>query len=248
MTKFLDFFDRIFIINLPHRTDRLRDMTAELEKADMAIASSKVEVFPAIRPDGPGSFTSTGAHGAFLSHLSVLKKAQAQGLNKVLILEDDLEFKADFLQHQSALIHELSHQNWDIVHFGYCSTGHKPTFDLPTLKPFAGEIIGAQFYAVSSQALDELIPFLETLLARPAQHPDGGPMPIDGAFNVYKWQYPQQIRLLAIPSFGGQRSSRSDISPKWFDGLPLVRLLVGSLRNWEIYKKFKRFAKRAPIR
>jgi glycosyl transferase family 25 len=246
--KLIDFFDRIYIVNLPNRTDRLREMTAELAKVDIALASETVEVFPAIRPESPGPFKSIGARGAFLSHLSILKKARDQGLRKVLIMEDDLEFRPDFLQYESVLIDELSTQNWDIAHFGYCSSENPLTFDLPILNSFAGEIRGAQFYAVGGQALDELITFLETLLARPDGHPEGGPMPVDGAFNVYKWQYPHRVRLIAVPSFGGQRSSRSDITPKWFDSVPGVSTLAKTLRNLAVYKKFKRFQKRSPTR
>ena len=241
--KFIEFFDRIYIINLPSRTDRLREMMAELEKVDIPFTTGKVEVFPAIRPDSAGPFQSIGTRGAFLSHLSVLKKAQEQKLSRVLVLEDDLEFRFDFQKYESVLLDELNQQNWDLVHFGYCSKDSQLTFDLPILEPFAGAITGAQFYAVNGQTLDELIAFLETLLTRPVGHPDGGPMPIDGAFNVYRWQHSHRTRLLAVPSFGGQRSSSSDITPKWFDNLPVVSSLAKTLRNSELYRRLKRFTK-----
>jgi glycosyl transferase family 25 len=244
----MDFFDRAYVINLPSRVDRRQEMTKELEEAGMPFSIGKVELFSAIRPESPGSFESIGCRGAFLSHLNVLKKAKEHNLRNVLVMEDDLQLRSDFLQYEEILLRELSEVDWDIVHFGYGPIVHfgygsivhfgygsedESVKDvcLPILQPFDGEIIGAQFYAVNAKALDKLINFFEVLLQRPAGHPDGGPMGPDGVFNVFKWQYPDTVRLIAIPSFGDQRSSRSDISPSWFDKLPILKSLVQLLRR-----------------
>ena len=117
--KFIDFFDRIYVINLPSRDDRRREMERELKNAGMPFTSGKVELFPAIRPDNAEPFYSIGCKGCFLSHLNVLKEARMQGLKNVLILEDDLELRQDFQQYEDIILAELTQQNWDIVHFGY---------------------------------------------------------------------------------------------------------------------------------
>lgn len=225
-----DYFDLTYVINLPNRADRRKEMAAELEKVGMSFAPGKVEIFSAIRPDSPGEFKSIGYRGAFLSHLGVLKKAKELGLNNVLIMEDDLEFRADFPEYEEAILEELTQQNWDIVHFGYITDKVPAKVEPPILHAFSGEIIGAQFYAVNGQALDEVINFFEVLLERPKGHPEGGPMSPDGVFNVFKWQHPHRDRLLAEPSFGGQRSSKSDISPKWFDNVPIINSLASTAR------------------
>jgi hypothetical protein len=45
-------------------------------------------------------------------------------------------------------------------------------------------------------------------------------------------QHPDVVTLMATPSLGGQRSSRSDIFPnKWYDRLPLTRQIAGLARG-----------------
>ncbi|OKH26165.1 LPS biosynthesis glycosyltransferase [Hydrococcus rivularis NIES-593] len=249
--KFLEFFDRIYVINLPYRVDRRKAIEKELNQAGISFLSEKVELFAAIRPDSAGSFRSIGYRGAFLSHLNVLKQAREQGLNNVLIIEDDLELSEDFKKYEDLLIAELMVRDWDIVHFGYGieSIASAREVSLPILQPFSGEMIGAQFYGVNGKVLGRLIDFFEALLQRPAGHPEGGPMSPDGAYNFFRWQNPDVVRLIAVPSFGGQRSSRSDITPSWFDRLPILRFLarvareiglVGMLKNFSFLKQTKR--------
>ena len=231
--KFIDFFDRAYVINLPSRTDRRQEMASELRSAGMPFTSGKVEIFSAIKPESPEPFQSIGYKGCFLSHLNVLKKAKMEGLNNVLVMEDDLKLRNDFQRYEDDILRELLDHSWDIAHFGYLSDNFSQEgVKSPILQPFSGEIIGAQFYAVNRKAFDTLIDFFEILLERPDGHPDGGPMSPDGVFNVFKWQHPDIVRLIAVPSFGAQRSSRSDISPSWFDQVPLLKYFVELLRKW----------------
>ncbi len=241
--KFIDFFDRVYVINLPSRSDRRQEMAKELKSAGMPFTLGKVELFSAIRPESPGSFKSIGYRGAFLSHLHVLKKAKTEGLRNVLIMEDDLELRKDFRQYEEIMLQELVDSSWDIVHFGYCWNRSYQDVSLPILQPFLGTVIGAQFYGVNEKVFDELINFFEVLLQRPSGHPNGGPMSPDGVFNIFKSQYPSICRLIAVPSFGDQRSSRSDISEKWFDNLPILRSCSVLVRSWGLPKRLKRLLK-----
>jgi glycosyl transferase, family 25 len=52
----------------------------------------------------------------------------------------------------------------------------------------------------------------------------------DGAFNVIKWELPELRRLVAYPSLAGQRKSRSDLRPRWFDRVPGLRELAAAAR------------------
>jgi len=243
--RFIEFFDCAYVINLPQRTDRRQEMAKELEKAGMPFSSGKVELFSAIRPDSPGSFQSIGYRGAFLSHLNVLKQARAKDLKTVLVMEDDLKLRQDFKQYEAMLLEELLERDWDLVHFGYCCDEpfDAKNVNSPILQPFSGEIIGAQFYAVNGKAFDQLINFFEGVLQRPAGHPEGSPMSPDGVFNIFKWQHQTIVRLIAVPSFGDQRSSRSDISAQWFDQLPVLSFLAGLARKWGFARSFKAFLK-----
>ncbi len=222
--KFRDFFDRTYIINLPHRVDRRREITKELENIGMPLISGKVELFKAIKPKYRGEFELIGYKGAFLSHLSVLKIARAEGLKNVLIIEDDLTLRKDFKQYEGMILTELLESKWDIAHFGYCGDENHTEVNFPILQPCfeKKEIIGAHFYGVKAEIFDELINFFEVLLKRPFNHPDGGPMSPDGVLNVFPQQHPHINRLMTVQSFGNQRSSKSDISPKWFDNVPIL--------------------------
>jgi glycosyl transferase family 25 len=248
--RFSEFFDCAYVINLPQRTDRRREIEQELNHAGMPFTPGKVELFAAIRPDSPGPFASIGYRGVFLSHLTVLKQAQAKGLKNVLVMEDDLQLRKDFKQYEPMILEELLAQNWDIVHFGYCcdEPSKAEKVSLPILQPFSGEIIGTQFYAVNGKAFDLLINFFEAVLQRPAGHPDGSPMSPDGVFNIFRWQHPTIVRLIAVPSFGDQRSSRSDISAQWFDQLPVLGVLAGLARKWGIARNFKHLLKSLTVR
>ncbi|NJN29129.1 MAG: glycosyltransferase family 25 protein [Synechococcales cyanobacterium RM1_1_8] len=235
--KFIEFFDRTYIINLPERRDRRQGMAKELKRMGLPLTPGKVEIFPAVRPQDPGLFEGIGVRGAFLSHLGVLQKAKAEGARNVLVMEDDLAIHPDFSQYEATLLTELQQMDWDIVNFGYLNDGEtglrdtanfKPHLSanlvqFPLLRSFEGEKVGAHFYAVNGKTLEPLIQLFETLLESPLSYLEGGAIPADGVFNVFKWKYPQRHRLIAVPSFGGQRSSRSDISPSWFDNVPILK-------------------------
>jgi glycosyl transferase family 25 len=231
--KFIEFFDRIYVINLPYRVDRRRTMEKELENAGMPFTPGKVELFAAIRPDSATPFEKIGYKGAFLSHLSVLKLAREQKLSNVLILEDDLVLSKNFQQYEDVLVEQLHQTNWDLVHFGYFSEKvidpNEDTF--ATLQPLSTEIIGAHFYGVNSKVFERLINFFELSLKKPLGHPDGGPISPDGVYNIFQSQHSDIVRLISIPSFGDQRSSRSDVTPKWFDRIPLLKQIASVMRT-----------------
>ena len=57
-------------------------------------------------------------------------------------------------------------------------------------------------------------------------------MHVDGAYSLFRAQNPEMLTLIATPSMGGQRSSRSDIYPnKWYDRIPGLMGIAGALRT-----------------
>ena len=117
--KIVDFFDRIYVINLPYRKDRLNSVTKELGRAGISLCPGKVEVFPAIRPEEPAGFPDIGWRGCFLSHLGVIKQAKKDNLNNVLIMEDDLLISRRFIKNQVKLVDDLRSREWGFVYFGH---------------------------------------------------------------------------------------------------------------------------------
>jgi hypothetical protein len=223
----LDTFDRIAVINLPERADRRRQVTRELARLGVAVDGRRVRFIEAIRPPGSGQFPSTGAHGCFLSHLKTLRQAQADGVRRLLVLEDDVMFGAE-MRAAAALADALRGEGWQLAYPGHVQPAVAgPLRWLPTDAP----LVCAHCYAVHGDALPILIDYLEACLARPAGHPKGGPMHFDGALTMLRQARPELVTLLASRSLAGQRSSRSDIiGPSWLDRLPLAGA-VRSLRN-----------------
>lgn len=219
-------FEKVFVINLPNRTDRRRETETELLK----VGGFGVVFFPAIRPPDAGKFRSVGEYGCFMSHLTLLKGCI--GRKSVLVMEDDVRFAADFTE-RSQMVDELP-DDWDIFYAGHFQTrGSEHAWSRRGLVEVdsTSELIATHCYAVNGPAIPKLIQGYEAILSREPGHPDGGPMPIDGAMNTIR----RQLRLrafAAVPPLADQRSSRTDIGEKsWFDHMPLLNGAVHMARR-----------------
>jgi len=138
--------DRIFIINLKHRTDRKQHILSEMKKQNM----TNYEFFDAIRPTmedvrewnknfcnhvrahvHPTKFDNyrIGCLGCLKSHIEVIKIALSRGYKKILVLEDDTVFIQSFSK-----FYEICERikDYDMM---YLSGSHmKPYKKLPNLK------------------------------------------------------------------------------------------------------------------
>lgn len=225
------------IINLPHRADRRDEISVQLARIGLSLTAPGVHLFPAMRPTEAAGFPSIGAHGCFLSHLAVLRAARDQGVQSVLICEDDLDFAQDFAARAPAVLQELAAQPWDIFYgflaeelvgrskplsSGLGSSGLQSS-GLRSLPPDLG-VICAHFVAFRRPVLEALVPYLEAILAREPGDPAGGPMHVDGAYNRFRQEHPELRVLAASPSLGHQRFSTTDISVQgWKDRIPVLR-------------------------
>jgi len=228
----LDLFDRIYIINLASRADRRAEMQEQLQRIGLSLQSPRVHLFEAVRPPNAGGFPSLGARGCFLSHLGVLQHAEANGLHRVLILEDDLNFSADFMKRGAGVLEQLNQEDWAVFYGGY----HLPS---PIDKP-AGcvqlasdqPVQTTHFVAFRGQAIPAAAKYLEAMLQRPSGHAEGGPMHVDGAYTWFRAAHPQWQTFIAVPELGHQRASRTDIHAlRWHDRVPVVRDAVALLRR-----------------
>lgn len=222
----LDYFERIFIINLPARTDRQAEIAAQLKAIGLSLDDANLELFPAVRPDAPEGFPSIGARGCFMSHLGVLRTAQRLGLQRVAIFEDDLDFAANFNARIASIIERLQSTNWSMFYGGYHMTQASRGPALGGLvESQPDELIGTTHFVVfQGEAISAAVHYLENILGRPAGDPDGGPMHVDGAYNWFRRANPQFKTVLVTPELGFQRASRTDIHDlRWYDTTPLVR-------------------------
>jgi hypothetical protein len=228
----LEFFDRVYVVNLPERTDRRRQMERELVRAKMPLTAGKVEIFPAIRPADKDGFPSIGACGCFRSHLSIFKLALQHNARNVLMIEDDLNIADQFGEQFASIAQQLNATSWSFAYFGH-------VLELPKsrnvrMEPTTPEtkLMTTHFYAASGAILPRLIDFLEQMQRRPPGDPRGGPMHVDGALSTFRRQNPDAVTLVAHPNLGFQRSSRSDVATrKWVDRYPGAKQLAALVRG-----------------
>jgi glycosyl transferase, family 25 len=229
MKRIIESFDRAYIINLEDRLDRRREAEREFSRIGINVPNKTVEFYTAKRLVDKGSFPDVGTRGCFISHRGVLDRACRDKLRNVLVFEDDVSFRNvdDSLEDQ--ILRELRGTRWDIVYFGYLSpsdTGQKG----PLISLSSG-VLGAHFYAVNGPFIAPLLRFMTDCERRPPGHPDGGPMPADGALNHIRRHIPEMRVLLAVPNLAHQRSSRSDItSTHLFDRITSLRPLLHRVR------------------
>lgn len=229
--KLFDAFERIVVINLPERVDRRREVEAELRRAGVLAGDARLQFFAGIRPVDAGLFPSIGARGCFESHLGVISEALRDGLANVLVLEDDLLLHPAACVAQPALAERLAQGRWDFAYPGH-ALPLAQSGGTVCWRETRSPLVCAHFYGLHRRVLADLRDYLEDCRRRPPGHPDGGPMHVDGAYSMFRSRNPALVTLVASPSLGGQRSSRSDITAnRWFDRQPGVRLLAGLARK-----------------
>lgn len=225
--KLHEYFAGCFVINLPERTDRRRETERELERANIPL--SWAEFFPAIRPASADGFPGIGARGCFLSHLAVLRLARDRKWTNVLILEDDLAIDPLLADDPGPVLAFLQRVEWGFAYLGHVLPEDTSPGD--PLRTYSGAIETAHFFALNGPIIPRVVSFLETVLARPPGHPDGGPMHVDGAYSTFRAQNPSVVTLVTPRTLGRQRSSRSDITTGWKDRVFGLRTLTGLARS-----------------
>lgn len=210
MSPFAAYFDRVAVINLPTRPDRLRSVKTEIAK--LGIPQETLEVPEAPMPADDGGFPSRGVYGNYLSHLSILKAALASGTRRLLVLEDDAIFSraAQNRGRQQMILQDVEGQEWAMWFLG-----HKLRSELKNspkgVIPNTMEFHWAHAYAVHHDSLAELIAFLEESMARPAGY-GVGKMYIDGAFYHYRAEESSKPCLVSNPALSIQKGSDSNLA------------------------------------
>ncbi len=135
MNPYNDFFDKIFIVNLDERKDRWDEIQKELNKFGV----TNIERYSAIKPDVsdiPINFYNKlvspwkqspkyiqGCMGCKMSHYNIVKLARERNYNKILILEDDMQFIHDKEENIKELNTAITNvpNNWHLL---YLSGNH----------------------------------------------------------------------------------------------------------------------------
>ncbi|ARR53879.1 hypothetical protein HY78_10810 [Rhizorhabdus wittichii DC-6] len=231
-------FDRLYVVNLPDRADRRREMAGELARLGTGFDDPRVRLFAAVRPAEAGPFRSIGARGAFLSQLGVLREARERGDRRILMLEDDCDFVRAIGRRLPPLLDRLDAEGFGLFYGGHFlpeAPGAPGPADGPLLRADPALTIRlAHCLGFGPAAIDGLPGFLDAMLGRPAGSAEGGPMDVDGAYNWFRRANPALATWLAVPPVAHQRPSRTDISaPGALDRLPasITRLARGMRRR-----------------
>lgn len=114
-----NFFERVVVINMKSRPDRLETFERDLHTKGWPFREP--EVFEALRGDKlpvPDYFTEgTGAFGCRQSHLAVLQQALSDDVESLLILEDDAVLRNNFTEDVASFLAALP-ENWEGIMLG----------------------------------------------------------------------------------------------------------------------------------
>ena len=90
-----EFFDQIYVINLDHRTDRLNEVNSLLKKYNINFKRQSGVFLKEKYTDVLNNTTNTsslGHLGCVLSHVNCCIDAIKNNYDKILVLEDDINF------------------------------------------------------------------------------------------------------------------------------------------------------------
>ena len=104
-----DYFDRVVVINLDRRNDRLKAF--ESQTKDLGIDFVRYSAVDA------QAFGISRATACSRSHHKVLTDAAADGVQRLLVLEDDADFKHNFNQAFERIVQVLP-DDWQMFYLG----------------------------------------------------------------------------------------------------------------------------------
>ncbi len=146
-----NYFDKIYCINLDRRPDRWDECCSIFN-----IMNLEVERFSAcdgqLIDTGYGKVYN-GELGGTISHTRLFKKIKDEGFEKVLILEDDVEFCKNFEENFNSSIQEVPN-DWDLLFLGGNHTGGYDKISQRVGRVY--RTYALQSYAVNKKSIDTL--------------------------------------------------------------------------------------------
>lgn len=113
------YFERVYCVNLRRRPDRRERMLKQLDQMDWPF--KEIEWVPAVdgqlcRP--PQWFRGgRGAWGCYRTHVNLMERCLNDGVNSVLLLEDDADFMAGFPDKVREFL-EAVPNDWEMLYLG----------------------------------------------------------------------------------------------------------------------------------
>lgn len=199
----LSYFDRVVVINLDRRPDRMEELEADLQRANWpfldptrfrAVDASKL-------PQHIAWKSGAGAWGCMQSHRQILQEALMDDVKNLLVLEDDVTFASNFDEKVLQFLRDVP-SDWDQIMLGgqLCSRDGRQCFSKPVV-PGVVRVGGCErthAYAVRGRGMLDLY----AKWCGAVGHCDHVMGPWQHDYNVYA----------PDPFLAGQREGKSDIS------------------------------------
>eukprot|EP00079_Xenopus_tropicalis_P009604 XP_002933810.1 PREDICTED: procollagen galactosyltransferase 2 [Xenopus tropicalis] len=171
-------FNEIFMINLKRRQDRRVRMLRSLYEQEIQVKifdavdgkalnasqlkAMKIEVIPGYHDPYSGRTLTSGEIGCFLSHYYIWKEVVDRGLEKSLVIEDDVRFEPLFKHKLMKLMNDIEEAEveWDLIYIGRKRMQvERPEKAVPSVM----NLVEADYsywtlgYAISRQGAEKLI-------------------------------------------------------------------------------------------
>lgn len=161
-------WDNIYIINLPRRTDRKKQMEKILSESNITNyefieafdgLDNKIKlIYNELKKTKKTEIITSGHFGCLLSHIKAIKKAKENGYSQIMILEDDVFFSPDIINK----LNNIYIPEFDILYLGGI-TSKKKVFNNGWGYSNKTNIMGAYAYILSSTIFDIVLNELEKL-------------------------------------------------------------------------------------
>ena len=183
-------FDRVVVINLDSRTDRMEAFDVQAKKFGIEYVR-----FPAVianPPDLPPTWACKE------SHIAVLKEAIKDKVKRLFVFEDDAVFVDDFNEKLEELYNKLP-ADWDMFYLGAWHIVNQPYTE--------GLVKMIESYSAHAYGINEH--FMQDAFSQVYV-----PKPIDIAFSM---KHPHIKAYCAKPALVGQAPGYSDIEKEYRD-------------------------------
>jgi len=158
-TTVLSIFDKIYLINLKRRPDRLQAFYTNNARFIKDVDIEIFEAFDGNLIDKSNWKHEIGALGCWESHMELLRKIEKSDYERVLILEDDAIISNPAAISSETVINFVKNEKWDMFYFGFHNS--KPPIIVSDHIQKLSFAIQTHAYAVNKNSVRKIIEYAE---------------------------------------------------------------------------------------